>query len=173
MSLIILEGPDGAGKSTLITRLVKDFGFPVYRSGGPKNADNMKRVVQEMAMLALDDSIVYLCDRTPLVSELVYSKSLGRDPVMPMDFFKPYFSLPQRIIYCNLNDSVSMLSNMSREFKAHKPAEHTAAVVQNYQQVCNNYDELIDEMEASGMDIFGYDWMNGSYYDLTKWIVGE
>ena len=173
MSLIILEGPDGAGKSTLITRLVKDHGYAVYRSGGPKDEENMLRVVKEMAVLALDPTTVYLCDRAPWISELIYSKALGRDPVMPMEFFNPFFSLPQRIIYCNLNDSVSMLSNMSREFKAHKPAEHTALVVKNYQQVCDLYDELMDEMEAAGMNVFGYDWMNGSYYDLTKWIVGE
>jgi len=170
MSLIIVEGPDGAGKSTLITRLVKDFGFPVYRSGGPKDAENMKRVVKEMATLALDPTTVYLCDRTPWVSELVYSQALGRAPVMPIEFIAPCFNLSQRIIYCNLNDSVSMLSNMSREFKAHKPAEHTAAVVKNYQQVCNIYDELMDEIEAAGIDIFGYDWMNGNYEDLTRWI---
>ena len=170
MSLIIVEGPDGAGKSTLITKLVSDFGFNVYRSGGPKDAENMKRVVKEMALLALDPTTIYLCDRAPWISELVYSQALGREPVMPMDFFSPCFALSQRIIYCNLNDSVSMLSNMSREFKAHKPAEHTAQVVKNYQEICNLYDELIDEMEIAGMDIFGYDWMNGSYEDLTQWI---
>lgn len=170
MSLIIVEGPDGAGKSTLITRLVKDFSFPVYRSGGPKDAENMKRVVKEMATLALDPTTVYLCDRTPWVSEFIYSEALGREMVVPVDFFATCFKLPQRIIYCNLNDSVSMLSNMSREFKAHKPAEHTAQVVKNYQKVCDLYDELIDEMESAGIDIFGYDWMNGSYEELTQWI---
>jgi len=170
MSLIVVEGPDGAGKSTLIMKLVKDFGFPVYRSGGPKDAENMKRVVKEMATLALDPTTVYLCDRAPWISELVYSQALDREPVMPMDFFSPCFSLPQRIIYCNLNDSISMLNNMSRDFKAHKPAEHTAQVVKNYQQVCDVYDEIINEMENACMDIFGYDWMNGNYEDLTQWI---
>jgi len=170
MSLIIVEGPDGAGKSTLITKLVSDFGFTVYRSDGPKDAENMKRVVKEMTLLALDPITVYLCDRTPWISELIYSKALGRDPVMPFDFFVPCFNLPQRIIYCNLNDSVSMLNNMSREFKAHKPAEHTAQVVKNYEQVCNLYDELIGEIESEGIDVFDYDWMNGSYSELTQWI---
>lgn len=170
MSLIILEGPDGAGKSTLITKLASDFGYQIYRSGGPKDADNMKRVVKEMTSLALDKTTTYLCDRAPWVSELIYSKALGRQPVMPFEFFAPCFDLPQRVIYCNLNDSVSMLTNMSREYKAHKPAEHTALVVKNYKFICNLYDELIDEMESTGMDIFGYDWINGSYEELTQWI---
>lgn len=170
MSLIVIEGPDGAGKSTLIEKLAKDFGYTVYRSGGPKDAETMVKVLREMAVLAFDKTTTYICDRAPWVSELIYSKALGRATVLPADAFLMCYSFPQRIIYCSLEDSETMLKNMSREFKAHKPAEHTAGVIQSHENICRLYDNLIDEIENVGIDIYGYDWQNGSYEELTDWI---
>lgn len=170
MSLIVIEGPDGAGKSTLLEKLAEDFNYPIYRSGGPKDAFTMRDVLKTMGALAFDEKQVYLCDRAPWFSEQVYSRALGREMVLPEEIFLHCFNLPQRVIYCTLADSETMLSNMSREFKAHKPAEHTAGVVANHEKICRIYDEIIDEAESVGLDVFGYDWQNGSYDELTKWI---
>ena len=41
MSLLIIEGPDGAGKSTLVNKLSKDLKLPIYRSGGPKEITDL------------------------------------------------------------------------------------------------------------------------------------
>lgn len=169
MSLIILEGPDGAGKTTLLDRLAKDFDYPVYHSGGPKNVRDMIKVLGTLDKLsALEEP--FLCDRTPWVSELVYSYGLGRLPVLPVEVFWEYFKIPQRVIYCHLLNHDEMLANMSLKFKAHKPPEHTQSVIENYNSICDKYDVVVDHLERSGIDVFGYDWQNVSYDTLMEWI---
>lgn len=172
MSLIVIEGPDGAGKTTLIKKIAKDFKLPVYTSGGPKDIETMLNILREMAVLAFDTSQVYLCDRAPWISERVYSKALSRKIVLPESVFLHCLNLPQRIIYCALADSETMLANMSREFKAHKPAEHTTGVITNYKNICKIYGEILYEAKYKGLDIFSYDWQNTTYKDITEW-VGE
>ena len=169
MSLLILEGPDGAGKTTLLERIQKDFDFPVYRSGGPKNVREMIKVLGTLDKLAQTEEVI-LCDRTPWISELVYSRGLHRTPVLPEQIFWEYLYLPQRIIYCCLGDRGQMLANMSREFKSHKPTEHTNEVIKNYDLICDRYDVEINDLEAGGIDIFEYDWQNVSYDALMEWI---
>lgn len=167
--LIILEGPDGSGKSTLIDRLAQDFDYPIYRSGGPKTAMEMIKVLAELEELALSDTI-YLCDRTPWVSEIVYGYSLNREPVIPWPILKRYWKLPQKIIYCYLEDSNHMLQKMNVGYKSHKPIEHTSAVIRNHRNICAVYDLTIEEIGTSGVDVFSYDWEKDSYYTLKGWI---
>ena len=169
MSLIILEGPDGAGKSTLIEKLAHDFEYPIYRSGGPKDPETMLNVLAEMEILAKAPQ-TYLCDRTPWISEIIYSLGLGRAPVLDIEVFKDYYKLPQRIIYCNLDTPERMLTNMSLAYKPHKPKDHTKAVIENHKFICELYEDLMGDIEVQGIDIFEYDWGTVSYSALTQWI---
>lgn len=169
MSLIIIEGPDGAGKSTLLEKLSKDTGLKIYRSGGPKDKDTMIKVLEEMKTLALSEE-TYLTDRAPWFSEVIYSAGMDRDLVLPLDIFLSCYSFTEKVIYCRLSTEEAMLNNMSREFKAHKPAEHTNAVVEHYHRICTLYDQLMDEAERQEINIYEYDWQNGDYQNLLEWI---
>lgn len=74
---LLVEGPDGAGKTTLIGQLCRDFGYEVKprfstSRGGP--LDNLQtRVTRD-----LHDNTPGIYDRHPFMSEVIYSWALRR-----------------------------------------------------------------------------------------------
>lgn len=80
MSLII-EGPDGAGKSTLIKQLLEDLPdaklAPRFctSTGGP--VEDLFTEVMTGALDLLSSDLIY--DRHPMWSEYIYSHELGRE----------------------------------------------------------------------------------------------
>ena len=170
MSLIIIEGADGNGKTTLLKQLEKDTHLPVFYSGGPKTSEAMINMLYDLEQMAIDEK-VYLCDRVPFISEIVYSAALQREPVIDPIALMEYWKLPIQIIYCRLSDSSEALKNMSREFKAHKPFEHTKEVELKHERITEMYDQIMDEAEKDGVNIFEYDWQNPEHYaQLMEWL---
>ena len=168
--LIVLEGPDGNGKSTLIQQLYEDFGIPKYSSGGPKSKERMIEVLKELTDMAYS-STRYLVDRVPYISEPIYSKAFGRKPVMLKKILESYYRLPQKIIFCHIGDQKQALANMSREHKSHKPLEHLLGVEKNHSKITDLYENLMDDLEHKGSNIFEYDWTNPTHYpQLKEWI---
>ena len=170
MSLLIIEGPDGAGKSTLVNKLSKDLKLPIYSSGGPKEITEMKEVLAEMKTLALVTNKIFICDRAPWISEIIYSKALGRESIVTDEVFNHWLKTPQKIIYCTLGDSELMLQNMSRENKPHKPLKHTLAVIESHKKICEEYEDLMAKIESKNIELFEYDWQNSSYHELLLWL---
>ena len=73
--MIILEGPDGSGKSTLVDRLVKEFDLPLApractSEGGP--VTNLSGWTEMDLSHRLRLGKPSLHDRYPLISEMVY-----------------------------------------------------------------------------------------------------
>ena len=81
-----------------------------------------------------------------------------------------YWHLPQKVIYCRLADQNKMLARMSLAFKAHKPLEHTNAVIENYKAVCTEYESVMSDAKRAGVNIFKYDWEVTSLQSLKDWI---
>ncbi|QWY84927.1 polynucleotide kinase [Gordonia phage MScarn] len=78
---IIIEGPDGAGKSMLLKSLLEDLPDmrPAPRfctsTGGP--VENLWAEVMTGALDLISSKLIY--DRHPMWSEYIYSQELGRD----------------------------------------------------------------------------------------------
>lgn len=167
--IIVIEGMDGSGKSTLVNQLSKDLDLPVFLSGGPKTEQAMREMLRKLETMA-DSSKTHICDRVPFVSELVYSRAFDRAPVVPRNELLDYWFLPLKMVYCKI-DQVQALTNMSREFKAHKPADHTAMVEKRHQTIANIYDDLMADAEDCNVNIFEYDWQDPTHYtQLKEWI---
>lgn len=86
VSTIILEGPDGAGKTTLRDRMIRDIGVePGPRAstslGGP--VPDLLNWVEEDQEQWLGSAMVRLYDRYPLISEQVYGPVLRDAPQYP------------------------------------------------------------------------------------------
>lgn len=65
---IILEGPDGAGKTTLADKLAKHFGLPVMHLTGIKDQDKLARQFR-----VADNVVEVILDRF-VVSNIAYSR---------------------------------------------------------------------------------------------------
>lgn len=81
--MIVIEGPDGAGKSTLVKTLQEEFGFAVGERA-TKNRDLLYQVTRQDTYTALSTEIRG-DQMNPLIwdrlfwSELVYADIVGRD----------------------------------------------------------------------------------------------
>lgn len=74
--MILLEGPDGAGKTTLRDRLKKDLHLPLgpracTSTGGPVD-DLLAWAYRDIQSWGRDSQFIKLYDRHPMVSEYVY-----------------------------------------------------------------------------------------------------
>lgn len=77
--MILLEGPDGAGKTSLLKAMVNRWDLDVMPrfagTHGPKD-DLYRRVYEDQVSRAVKRCAIY--DRHPLISEYIYGPAMGR-----------------------------------------------------------------------------------------------
>lgn len=173
--MIILEGPDGAGKSTLATSLSNSLGWRLIHGGGPlaDRAEFLARV-QEKGFL-IPNSVIF--DRTSYVSELVYAILAGRQPVCSfLELETMLLKIRPILIYCRRASAKAMLQSVSSGPKAHKSPEFLEQVKREHPRIVKRYDEIFHALflgikKYPGLQ--GYDWKTDSYEDLLKWIINQ
>lgn len=154
--MIILEGPDGGGKSTLAKHLAQQTCSALYNAGGPSidAYTFMRRVEAELRMQGTAmHSIV--CDRFTLLSEPVYARALqNRAWELPSQhWIETHYALLRThapiIIYCR--PTIATLVQHAKdklvleaETKPHKPKEHAELVVAKLPEIIFAYDELME-----------------------------
>lgn len=106
--LIAIEGCDRAGKTTLFEQLKPMLPFATFVSGGPFAIEfkPIARLVEERDVRLwsqlYDRSKVYVADRCPFVSNVVYAEVYGRPPVS-----YPEWDSELRVLY--LRPSIEVL----------------------------------------------------------------
>lgn len=102
--MLILEGGDNAGKTTLCNKLAKLYAFPVVHSPGPHEAEFLASWCFEQ--FSKDKGLLTIYDRFPLISERVYGPLLrGRNVFQESELGRAAFAVLQAevcplIIYC-------------------------------------------------------------------------
>ncbi len=138
--LIVIEGPDNAGKSTLAAYLSERLNIAIRHSGGPsKYPGEIYRRIDQFH----NDDALYICDRHPCVSQNIYLKALGLDgePVDAGRITRFYETQPL-IIYCR-NKYASMDGHRSSEHGAgigFTSNDYEQQVERNIAALCENYD---------------------------------
>lgn len=132
---IILEGPDGAGKSTLAKALAERIGWPIKVSEG-KPATWHLTLERFRKYEALNRMII---DRHPIYSQQIYGPLRG-DPEIPEEFIENFLDKgPKTIfVYCRaINTKL-----MCHEPKPTDTIGHLNFIEENYEEILDRYDRL-------------------------------
>lgn len=159
---IVVEGPDGTGKSTLAARLAEDLGFPLCHTGGrsPGQAVLIARCV-EIAVKAKEAPTVF--DRVPHISDNIYREAFGDSFLLPeatMSFLLGH--LPVVLVFCQ------GAPDMSEDPKDHKPSELMSRVKEARPAIIRGYARKAEETHRQGVPTFLFDWRLDSYESLLE-----
>lgn len=128
--IIVVEGPDNSGKSTLIEALSHMTGLPIVAGEGPpKSTEEINDRVKRY--LALDNCIF---DRHPCVSNAIYDAH--REIHMPVDpdLIKAFYDQNPLFIYCVGTDDLG-----THVLKDHDTEEHQRLVEDNASMIVEAY----------------------------------
>lgn len=137
--VIIIEGPDGTGKSTLAERVSKQTGWPVEHRSKPSSDEEKARMMSEYETIATSNNNVIL-DRC-WYSEMTYGKVM-RDQacICEGQMLKLESDLAQNggaiIIYCPGTDDT---------FKAcQERGEDYITSHEKYKEICAEYENIMN-----------------------------
>lgn len=161
--MIVVEGVDNSGKSTLITHLIttvlKDWGVQLSE-GPPKWPGEQNERVRRY--LDLKDKIIF--DRHPCVSQLIYGQLRTHSDEIDIELIKQFYARRPLFIYC---DGGSRGMSGHRERATVDTASHLAAVNANYKLLLESYRRwaiehatiwyrIGDDMDRVAHLIYGY-----------------
>jgi thymidylate kinase len=149
-AMILIEGPDGAGKTTLAHELSKRYGFSIAGTRGPSE-DVRERVYSALGHAVAGDKPVVIYDRL-FFSELVYGSVL-RGKVMFSNREEEYIkrvlaALKCPIIFCIPNIKV-IDSNLEQK-------EHLEGVRENIGEIHRRYMNLFTETTGMNRTLWDY-----------------
>lgn len=158
--MIILEGPEGAGKSTLGLKLSTKLNLPLIHTGGPIiSKEELHDRLDSLEIMRCPDKIF---DRLPLISELMYAPLQNREPFISRKSAIEILSyIGPTIYYCRLSDTDKMLDKMV-DGKAHKSPEWMNTIREDYYDLVTEYDRLMDEIRQANVRVIHVDWTDPS-----------
>lgn len=95
--MIIVEGPDGGGKSTLVKMLTEGVPWSIDIGGGPAKS---KEEIESRIIRFIHRGPYWIYDRFPIISECIYGPIFGRPPHITPTHLAMLASLNALIIYC-------------------------------------------------------------------------
>jgi len=135
--MIVVEGMDNTGKSTLVESLTGKFGLKYYKSPGPDvgRAYQMRWVEERIG--DSDNNIIF--DRFPLISEEIYGTHLRgySNFEKEVDLYKNFKERGPLIIYCR--------PPMEEVISFKDGREQMEGVVENSIQLLLMYDQWFTE----------------------------
>lgn len=163
--MIVVEGPDGAGKSTLIeaARQKRQY-FVRFQSSGPP--PDKKAVIQTLFWLqSFPGNIPLVCDRIPCISDRVYGPILRNTDLfvgMPLDFGLAKCST---LIYCRPPTSVLLKNALE--------GVHLEGVRERQEHIVQAYDQLINKLsEKLNARVIQYDYTSDDPVEIWKKVFG-
>lgn len=149
--IIILEGPDNAGKSTLANMLAKDLGIEVVHPGGPPAniADALIRCGEQAMIFQIGEHVSFIYDRVTCISDQIYrgrSSYLVSFALFQQDLLNEVENGNAMLVYCRPPNRVV------KDFSNHVTKSHeTDAVVEhakrNVDRIIFEYDELMNVLK--------------------------
>lgn len=146
---LVLEGPDGAGKTTLGNRLAME-GLSLFHSGGPP-VDAVD--LRERCLFVEAHRYDHVFDRIPHISERVYRRALDEVNVVPPHELEARladtFEGQLVAVYCR--PSLDRIMQAPVVVREHKPPEYAEKVRSRRLRIVQEYDRLLAEYSARGL----------------------
>src|SRR5687767_8321524 len=131
---VIVEGPDGTGKSTLIDRLTTMRLYVPFRTQAGEGPPKYPREINERALRYLDMKNT-IFDRHPCVSQPIYSQLRGKDEDILPSTLLHFYEQDQLFIYCR---STRLTHHL---VKSYEDPDHVATVEDKYAALVDAYDK--------------------------------
>lgn len=137
--IIILEGPDGGGKTTLAAQLSNQTGYPIVRRGYPKTNEEKQQMLQEyIDIIKKGKNVIF--DRS-WYSEIVYGPIMRDDSVITYPAMYELERLLAKagaiVIYCTGAKNTLWK-------RCQKRGEDYIVSRDIFDSICDAYDEVMD-----------------------------
>lgn len=149
--LVILEGADGSGKTTLATRIRQELGqYSLFlRTSGPPSIVEIANVCHWID--SHPASLPIIMDRYPIISEYVYGPIIRGKCKHALTLPKIASTLRHAmIIYCRPSYE-ALREGVLREAQLE-------GVVLNHRDIVKAYDSLMSSLEGDGVYVKKYDY---------------
>lgn len=166
MSVVVVEGCDGAGKTTLIEQAregQRERYFLTVRAS--RYPPNLKTAFQYLQWIKHQRDFDLLLDRIHFISDRVYGPILRNEDLfkeMPLDFGLQEVSV---IVYCR-PPLETILSNVALTNQMVGVSDHTEALYKKY-------DELMLSLQMRGRKVVTYDYTSDDPKAFWRYVWSE
>lgn len=169
--MIILEGPDGGGKTTLGKHLSEQSGMELFHSGGPIHTPEecTERIWTQL------DQYGKIVDRCSVFSEPIYGIAIRNHSMLPLYQFESFIQMMAdrnwTLIFCVADGPII-------EGKEWKSEEHMRNVYAKKDMIFDLYMEMYKHLEQMDYPrLFMYDWQGNDvpadvYARYVLWRAG-
>lgn len=154
--MIVVEGFDASGKSTLARRLAAEFGCELYHTGGPtQSVDDVDRCLRR-SLSRMQTRCVQ--DRVTHVSEAVYGAMRHPDRAALALYRVGQLKAARVVIYCRPDDDALLQAFMTAHVvQTHDTDEHLAYVRAQAETLIKLYDVVIELVRRHMPHVYTYD----------------
>ena len=160
--IIILEGADNSGKSTLAKRLSEDTGLPVIHPGGPPAniADAVVRCMEQDQLFNLSTELDFIFDRVTCISDRIYRGKPEYHNIFSL--YQQAISLAKNVlvVYCNPSE------DRLRNFDDHVTQAHEDEAVVNHAKM--HIDRILEEYSDVMHDLSNHRHIKIVEYDFES-----
>jgi hypothetical protein len=172
MSIVVVEGPDGSGKTTLIKNLrnaTRRYFVTLGSGGPPQNVLNVTCVTAWIAQMAMG-RVPVVCDRLSLISEPIYGEILRDENIFEgtyttEDIKQFLLDHVDRVIYCRPPTSM-----INKQIESEPQLEGVWA---NLPALVRKYDYTMKMLKHWGVHVVEYDWARYENNLLDVMFFGE
>lgn len=142
MAKIIIEGPDGSGKSYTACSIERAVPLSIYPTQGPPKSAG--EIVRRVIKFFGQDNLIF--DRCPLISEMVYGPVIRGNHIFDKSWLIRFDPQKDIIVYCRPSTDTIIETKLVQ--KDHKPQDHVEEVIKKHHRIIERYDVIMSYIDG-------------------------